>query len=55
MALDFDQEIKKLMGMLEKQLQEVHQETDQCGFDRESSMSEDCYVCTCGWMEKEVK
>ena len=28
---------------------ELHVPTDQCGFDRNSSISEDTYVCTCGW------
>jgi hypothetical protein len=26
-----------------------HPHTDQCGFDRNSSISEDTYVCMCGW------
>lgn len=29
-----------------------HAHTDQCGFDRSSSIQEDTYVCTCGWREK---
>lgn len=28
-----------------------HPETDRCGFDRNASISEDRYVCDCGWME----
>lgn len=26
-----------------------HIQTDRCGFDRNESISQDCYVCTCGW------
>lgn len=28
-----------------------HFETAQCGFDRNSSHSENTYVCNCGWRE----
>lgn len=28
-----------------------HVQTDRCGFDRNSSISEDTYVCDCGWRE----
>jgi hypothetical protein len=27
----------------------IHNHTDQCGFDRNASHTEDTYVCTCGW------
>lgn len=30
-----------------------HKQTDQCGFDRNASISEDTYVCTCGWRSSE--
>lgn len=30
-----------------------HIETDRCGFDRNESHSQDCYVCTCGWSDKD--
>lgn len=30
---------------------EEHQQTDRCGFDRDSSHSCGTYVCTCGWIE----
>ena len=26
-----------------------HEPTDYCGFDRNSSLSNDTYVCNCGW------
>jgi hypothetical protein len=26
-----------------------HVQTDRCGFDRNASLTEDTYVCTCGW------
>lgn len=26
-----------------------HAHTDKCGFDRNASISEDNYVCMCGW------
>ena len=26
-----------------------HIETPACGFDRNASLSQDCYVCLCGW------
>lgn len=28
-----------------------HVATELCNFDRESSLSEDRYVCGCGWVE----
>jgi len=28
-----------------------HPQTDKCGFDRNSSISEDRYVCMCGWAD----
>lgn len=31
-----------------------HPETDHCGFDRNASISEDCYVCTCGYVDRET-
>ena len=31
-----------------------HVETDRCGFDRNSSISEDCYVCECGYVDRET-
>ena len=30
-----------------------HRQTDQCGFDRNSSHSEGRYVCHCGWVDPE--
>ena len=32
----------------------VHPETDCCGFDRNASISEDCYVCTCGYVDRDT-
>ncbi len=28
---------------------EDHPQTDQCGFDKNASIEENCYVCECGW------
>ncbi len=30
-----------------------HPQTDNCGFDRNSSINENRYVCTCGWTDPE--
>jgi len=30
-----------------------HIQTDNCGFDRNESHNEGCYVCTCGWSEND--
>lgn len=32
-----------------------HTLTERCGFDRNASHSEDCYVCTCGWKDAASK
>ena len=32
-----------------KRSDNYHEPTDECGFDRNASHSEDTYVCTCGW------
>ncbi len=31
-----------------------HPETERCGFDRNASHTEGCYVCTCGWSENDA-
>ena len=32
----------------------THPETDRCGFDRNASITEDCYVCACGFVDRAV-
>lgn len=33
---------------------EPHVQTDECGFDRNGSISEDRYVCMCGWRDDDT-
>lgn len=40
---------------MHRTLNTVHRQTDRCGFDRNSSISEDRYVCDCGWRDPTIE
>jgi hypothetical protein len=46
---DLYAETSRALSQPTPQAGEEHVPTDMCGFDRNSSISEDRYVCDCGW------
>jgi hypothetical protein len=39
------------LAVVQQEVEGSHPQTERCGFDRDSSISEDRYVCTCDWRE----
>lgn len=52
MLNQYGREKKEAWKLARKVLGNPHFETERCGFDRNGSHSNHCYVCTCGWQEE---